>query len=258
MHPHRMAGNLADAGIVYKWNVESCGMLPWLDAANALPVLRIFQEAIGNALTHSGTTTSLGAFQRIQYLCPNDCYALAALSSNRILLYDRLPTVGDGKISFWVRRPVSCPCFSIASGNSANAVPKAVINVLCAIICCGFKFCFERLTAMSFKYKNIALSAAAILLVVGGTYSVLSDRPDAISTSAKTVEPAPAKANPPPSGAKIPVNTHASQHSNVPASMPPAQPVAPVQKKLTKQQLTPPPVTEDEKLQKAAEQESNF
>lgn len=53
---HRMAGDLSDAGIKCKWNAEACDPLPWLDATNALHVLRIFQEAIGNVLTHSGAT----------------------------------------------------------------------------------------------------------------------------------------------------------------------------------------------------------
>jgi signal transduction histidine kinase len=53
---HRMAGDLRDAGIKCKWNAEACGPLTWLDATNALHVLRIFQEAIGNVLTHSGAT----------------------------------------------------------------------------------------------------------------------------------------------------------------------------------------------------------
>lgn len=53
---HRMAGDLREAGIACKWEVGECGALPWLDATNALHVLRIFQEAIGNVLTHSGGT----------------------------------------------------------------------------------------------------------------------------------------------------------------------------------------------------------
>lgn len=53
---HRMAGDLRDAGIACKWEVGDCGPLPWLDSANALHVLRIFQEAIGNVLAHSGAT----------------------------------------------------------------------------------------------------------------------------------------------------------------------------------------------------------
>jgi signal transduction histidine kinase len=53
---HRMAGDLRDAGIACKWDAQQCAPLPWLDSANALHVLRIFQEAIGNVLTHSGAT----------------------------------------------------------------------------------------------------------------------------------------------------------------------------------------------------------
>lgn len=53
---HRMTGDLRDAGIVCKWQAEPCGPLRWLDATNALSVLRIIQEAIGNVLTHSGAS----------------------------------------------------------------------------------------------------------------------------------------------------------------------------------------------------------
>ncbi|MEP2736887.1 MAG: ATP-binding protein [Erythrobacter sp.] len=50
---HRMAGDLRDAGIACQWEVEDCKPLTWLDASNALHVLRIMQEAIGNVLSHS-------------------------------------------------------------------------------------------------------------------------------------------------------------------------------------------------------------
>jgi signal transduction histidine kinase len=53
---HRMAGDLRDAGVNCKWEAAKCRTLPWLDAANALHVLRIFQEAIGNVLSHSSAT----------------------------------------------------------------------------------------------------------------------------------------------------------------------------------------------------------
>jgi signal transduction histidine kinase len=53
---HRMAADLQDAGLVCHWNVEPCEALDWLDATNALHTLRIFQEIIGNVLTHSGAT----------------------------------------------------------------------------------------------------------------------------------------------------------------------------------------------------------
>lgn len=53
---HRMQGDLRDAGVVCRWEVDTCGPLEWLDAANALHVLRIFQEAVGNVLIHAGAT----------------------------------------------------------------------------------------------------------------------------------------------------------------------------------------------------------
>ena len=53
---HRMARDLADAGITCKWEVEDCAPLTWLDATNALHVLRIHNEAISNVLSHSKAT----------------------------------------------------------------------------------------------------------------------------------------------------------------------------------------------------------
>ncbi|OYQ35054.1 hypothetical protein CHU93_01980 [Sandarakinorhabdus cyanobacteriorum] len=51
---HRIASDLAAAGIAVDWQVAPCPALAWLDAANALHVLRLFQEAISNAIQHSG------------------------------------------------------------------------------------------------------------------------------------------------------------------------------------------------------------
>ena len=53
---HRMARDLADAGITCKWEVKECAPLTWLDATNALHVLRIHNEAISNILSHSNAT----------------------------------------------------------------------------------------------------------------------------------------------------------------------------------------------------------
>jgi signal transduction histidine kinase len=53
---HRMRLDLRAAGLSSKWEVGDCGPLAWLDAANALHVLRIFQEAISNVISHSGAT----------------------------------------------------------------------------------------------------------------------------------------------------------------------------------------------------------
>jgi signal transduction histidine kinase len=51
---HRMEGDLLDAGLVCRWRVTDCRPLAWLDAPNALHVLRIFQEAVGNIMAHAG------------------------------------------------------------------------------------------------------------------------------------------------------------------------------------------------------------
>ena len=51
---HRMENDLREAGLKCRWQVAVCRPLPWLDATNALHVLRIFQEAIGNVLAHAG------------------------------------------------------------------------------------------------------------------------------------------------------------------------------------------------------------
>lgn len=51
---HRMEPELRAAGWRFDWRVEDVPGLPWLDSANALHVLRILQEALSNALTHSG------------------------------------------------------------------------------------------------------------------------------------------------------------------------------------------------------------
>jgi signal transduction histidine kinase len=51
---HRMASDLKAAGLISKWEAGECKQLPWLDATNALHVLRIFQEAISNVIAHSG------------------------------------------------------------------------------------------------------------------------------------------------------------------------------------------------------------
>jgi signal transduction histidine kinase len=50
---HRMAPDLKAAGLATKWEVDLCQPVPWLDATNALHILRIFQEAISNVITHA-------------------------------------------------------------------------------------------------------------------------------------------------------------------------------------------------------------
>ena len=53
---HRMSRDLEDANMTCKWHVEDCAPLTWLDATNALHVLRIHNEAISNVLAHSKAT----------------------------------------------------------------------------------------------------------------------------------------------------------------------------------------------------------
>lgn len=50
---HRLEPDLREAGIKCLWKVEPCPTLPWLDAVNALVMLRIVQEAISNILVHA-------------------------------------------------------------------------------------------------------------------------------------------------------------------------------------------------------------
>jgi signal transduction histidine kinase len=50
---HRMERELRGAGITFVWRVDACPPLTWLDPVGALHILRILQEAIGNALSHS-------------------------------------------------------------------------------------------------------------------------------------------------------------------------------------------------------------
>lgn len=53
---HRMRLDLRAAGLTSKWEVGNCEPIVWLDATNALHVLRIFQEAISNVIAHSGAS----------------------------------------------------------------------------------------------------------------------------------------------------------------------------------------------------------
>jgi signal transduction histidine kinase len=50
---HRLEPDLREAGLKCLWRVEPCPELPWLDAVNALQMLRIVQEAISNVLSHA-------------------------------------------------------------------------------------------------------------------------------------------------------------------------------------------------------------
>ena len=51
---YRLAPRLEGAGLALRWRVEELPPLPWLDAQNALHVLRILQEVLTNLIKHSG------------------------------------------------------------------------------------------------------------------------------------------------------------------------------------------------------------
>jgi signal transduction histidine kinase len=53
---YRLGLRLEGAGLVMHWQVDDLPPLPWLDAQNALHVLRILQEILTNILKHSGAT----------------------------------------------------------------------------------------------------------------------------------------------------------------------------------------------------------
>jgi signal transduction histidine kinase len=53
---HRMEPDMEKAGVKCIWRVEPCPSLDWLDAPNALHMLRIIQEGVGNVLSHAGAT----------------------------------------------------------------------------------------------------------------------------------------------------------------------------------------------------------
>jgi signal transduction histidine kinase len=73
---YRMAPRLAAAGIRLDWEVEGeVPELPWLDAPAVLQLLRIVQEALSNAVRHSGArvvTISLRARAATLEVCVQD------------------------------------------------------------------------------------------------------------------------------------------------------------------------------------------
>jgi hypothetical protein len=112
---------------------------------------------------------------------------------------------------------------------------------------------------MSTKTKTLAFSVAALLAAGGGYYALMPQ--DHGSGFQGNDIPAPAQ-NAKPVAADLQQAEGATamgkpvdQSKEAPAPKPPVQ-QAP--QKLTKEQLMPPPLSENEKLDKAAQQESNF
>ncbi len=119
---------------------------------------------------------------------------------------------------------------------------------------------------MPFKTKTIALTVAGLLAAGGGVYAFTSGEPEKpasgapVETASKAMTSDEVKALPDNTAPEAPMtdavqpNGSAAQPTTAGSQAAPAAP-----KKLTREQLTPPaPKTEEEKLQKAAEQESNF
>lgn len=53
---HRIEPDLRESGVDCRWTADNRRPLAWLDAPNALHLLRIYQEAFSNILAHSGAT----------------------------------------------------------------------------------------------------------------------------------------------------------------------------------------------------------
>ena len=62
---YRIEPELRKSGIAIDWRVNDVPELDWLDSPNALHILRIFQEALGNTLGHANAA-------RIQVVCRMD------------------------------------------------------------------------------------------------------------------------------------------------------------------------------------------
>lgn len=62
---YRIEPELRKSGIAFDWMVDDVPELDWLDSPNALHVLRIFQESLGNVLGHSNAS-------RIRVSCKMD------------------------------------------------------------------------------------------------------------------------------------------------------------------------------------------
>jgi hypothetical protein len=119
--------------------------------------------------------------------------------------------------------------------------------------------------AMSSKTKVIALSVGALLAIGGGIYAVIPGNDPTQSVNAQGASAQQVAAEPDaPETRQLPVEPSKAkdegQTSTATVAGSQKQPLPSVQapKKLTREQLTPPPATEEEKLQQAAERESNF
>ncbi len=148
--------------------------------------------------------------------------------------------------------------------RTANLARQATVNFCAAIVQTTVLYDLKARYDMSFKAKTIAFSAVALIVVGGSAYTLMSNDEvsgpgnPVVERSAETAE----QTNPEASqvvaaqqdkgSVAAPKVVDAKQAASQvpPANQPP--------KKLSKEQLLPPPATEAEKLEKAAQAESNF
>lgn len=118
---------------------------------------------------------------------------------------------------------------------------------------------------MPLKTKIIVVSAIA-LVAAGGFYAFTPGGPQDAFDSHQAMNTPPVVAQPLGQTAPEMAGTNSMEVTKVPSGqatvaqqpMPSDKVANEAPKKLTRQQLTAPPATETEQLQKAAEQESNF
>lgn len=120
---HRMEPELRAAGWRFDWQVEDVPALPWLDSANALHVLRILQEALSNALAHSGGNVI--RFASSASNCDGQAGIAITLSDNGCGLQsahgnEAVARQGKGQANMLARAKALNARVTIASGDGAD------------------------------------------------------------------------------------------------------------------------------------------
>lgn len=92
---YRLEPEVRKAGITFDWKVEDVPELKWLDAPNALHVLRVFQEALGNILGHAeASVISVSCTTQLQFGRPG---ILIELADNGKGFDTSVPAQGHGR-----------------------------------------------------------------------------------------------------------------------------------------------------------------
>jgi signal transduction histidine kinase len=103
---HRMEPELRSAGWRIEWQVEDVPSLPWLDSSNALHLLRILQEVLSNALSHSGgNTLTFGSQPQLRDAMPGILISVSDNGSNNAPFNqeDSRPVRGKGTANMFAR-----------------------------------------------------------------------------------------------------------------------------------------------------------